>query len=498
MLLMNVFVSGLCIMAIEMSAFRLLAPSFGTTQLLITNVIGTIMIALAVGYWIGGRLGDRHPTPRGIYWLVTGAAALTAAIPLISKPILAWADIAVASQNFGSFLASLGAMVFLFMVPLGMLGMVSPYAVRTSIKNKETAGTSAGRIYSLATVGSIVGTYLPTLIFIPWLGTKATILIFSTAMFLSGSLGLLTTKRARLGVAAAFVMMGFILYPVLGPVKGGPGTLAERESLYNYIHVVKKEGRVLLYLNEGHGYHSVYDPREVLVGGVWDTFLALPAMSAVADEEMNVLIVGLAGGTIANQLSHYWKEKLHVDGVEIDARIIEAADRFFALDRRYLDVHVGDGRRFLAGTDDLYNVIILDAYKQPYIPFHLTTVEFFTKCREHLKPGGVLGINVATFTENPEFLRMIGVTLGAAFRHVYTYEVTNDDVAFKNIVLVASSDPPRLRDLAKAFPNGPSGILSFVERQIRPLALLGKPMVMTDDWAPIEWYVDKTLFSFFH
>ena len=455
MLLVNVFVAGLSIMAIEMSAFRLLAPSFGTTQLLITNVIGTIMIALSLGYWLGGRLGDRHPTPQGIHWLVTGAAMLTAAIPLISKPILVWADTAVASQNFGSFLSSLSAMVFIFMIPLGMLGMVSPYAIRISAKSKETVGSSAGRIYSLATMGSIVGTYLPTLIFIPWYGTRATILIFSAVMLLSGCIGLLTVRRGKITIAALWVVFGCLLYPGLGPVKGGTDTLAEYESLYNYIHVVKNKGRVILYLNEGHGYHSVHDPGKVLVGGVWDTFLALPAMSAHTDEDMNVLILGLAGGTIANQLSHYWQGNLHIDGVEIDGKIIEAADRFFALDRRFLDVHIDDGRRFLAGTDDLYHVIILDAYKQPYIPFHLTTVEFFTKCRDHLRRGGVMGINVATFTENPEFLQMIADTLGAVFPYVYTYEIPNDDVAFKNVVLVAASDPPRLKDLAQAFPNGP-------------------------------------------
>ena len=186
-------------MAIEMSAFRLLAPSYGTTQLLITNVIGTIMVALSVGYWLGGRLGDRYPTPRGIYRLVTGAAVLTAAIPLISKPILVWADIAVASQNFGSFLSSLGAMVFIFMIPLGMLGMVSPYAIRISAKSRETVGASAGRIYSLATVGSIVGTYLPTLIFIPvaWNENDHPDLLRRDAF--ERGIGLLTDRRGRIG-----------------------------------------------------------------------------------------------------------------------------------------------------------------------------------------------------------------------------------------------------------------------------------------------------------
>ena len=315
-------------------------------------------------------------------------------------------------------------------------------------------------------------------------------------MLLSGSIGLLSVRRGKIMIAALWAAFGCLLYPGLGPVKGGTDTLAEFESLYNYIQVVKKNGLVLLYLNDGNGDHSVHDPGSKLVGGYWDTFLALPAMSALTDEELKVLIIGLGGGTIANQLSYYWREKLHIDGVEIDGKIIEAADRFFALDRRFLDVHVDDGRRFLSRAEGLYQVIILDAYRQPYIPFHLTTVEFFRKCRDHLNRGGVVGINVATFRENPEFLQMIAETLGSVFPYVYVYEIPNNDGAFKNVVLVAASDPPRLKGLAQAFPNGPPDILGLVEKKIKPLVMRDKPRVMSDDWAPLEWQVDKTLFNF--
>jgi hypothetical protein len=107
-----------------------------------------------------------------------------------------------------------------------------------------------------------------------------------------------------------------------------------------------------------------------------------------------------------------------------------------------------------------------------------------------------LGINVATFRENPEFLQMIAETLGAVFPYVYVYEIPNNDVAVKNVVLVAASDPPRLKGLAQAFPNGPPDILGLVEKKIKPLVMRDKPRVMSDDWAPLEWQVDKTLFNF--
>ncbi len=496
MLIINVFTAGLCIMAVEMAAFRLLAPHFGTTQLLITNVIGTIMTALAVGYWFGGKLGDRYPAPRGVSWLILAAAVLTGAIPVISKPILNWAGRAMANQHFGSFVSSLAATVFLFMLPLGILGMVSPYAIRVSATKKDALGRTAGTIYSVATAGSIAGTYLPTLVFIPWLGTRATILIFSGLMLAVGAAGLISTRRGGAASVCAAVLLAGLAWTGLGPIRGGEETLAETESIYNYIHVIKRSGRTLLFLNEGHGYHSVHDPRSVLVGGVWDTFLALPAM-ANSRGKIDLLIVGLAGGTVANQFSRFWNDELHIDGVEIDPMIIEAADKYFALDRRYLDVHIGDGRMFLAASDKRYDFIIVDAYKQPYIPFHLATQEFFLECRRHLKPGGLLAVNVATFTEQPEFLLMITDTMAAVFPYLYSFKVENSDVDFKNIVVIASETEPRTRHLAKAFRGGPADVLSSVEKRLEPLAGRDEPRILTDDWAPLEWYVDRTLFSFF-
>lgn len=497
MIFFSVFVAGMCIMGVEMAAFRLLAPHFGQTQLLITNVIGTIMIALSIGYWVGGRLSDRYPRPEGISWIMLGAAVFTGAIPLLSRPILAWAARALASQDLGSFAASLAGTVFLFLIPLGALGMVSPFAIRTAMVDRETVGRTSGAIYCLATVGSIVGTYLPTLLLIPWIGTRATILLFAALMLVTAVAGLLRVRRGAAASASALFLIAALGYSGLTPPAKMENVIAEEESLYNYIRVVERDGRNLLFLNEGHGYHSVYDPESVLVNGVWDTFLALPSMVDVGDGRLDVLIIGLAGGTASNQLSHFWRGDLSIDGVEIDPAIIEIADAHFALDRRHLTVHVADGRTFLAGTQKQYDVIIVDAYKQPYIPFYLATQEFFTSCAAHLSPGGLLAINVATFTPRPEFLIMIEDTICSVFPSVYSYRIDNVDVAFSNIVIVASAKALPTTGLARAFPGAPAEVLTRVEKNIRPIEARSEPMVMTDDWAPIEWYVDKTLFAFF-
>ncbi len=497
MLLVNVFIAGLCVMAVEMTAFRLLAPYFGTTQILITNVIGTIMVALAAGYWIGGRLGDRYPFRRGVCCLLLIAAVLTGCIPLVSRPILHWAGRAVSSQQMGGFVASLGATVFLFMLPLAILGMVSPYAIRVAARDRETVGSTAGRTYAIGTLGSILGTYLPTLLFIPWIGTRATIFVFSGLMLITGGIGLLTTRRGAIASVVALLFVMRIGYGGLGPVKTGPGAVEETESLYNYIQVARRGGRTVLFLNEGYGCHSIFDRDNVLVGGVWDKFLALPAMSGAEGKELDVCIIGLAAGTVANQLSHYWGEGLHIDGVEIDPRIVDMADKHFALDRMHLDVHLEDGRTFLARTERKYDVVIIDAYKQPYIPFHLTTREFFEDVGRHLKPGGVVGINVAVFRKDSEFLSLVIDTMASVFPFLYRCDIDNRDVSFSNIVVVAGHARPHVRGLSAAFPDAPEALLTWVEQRLKPIVGREHPRVLTDDWAPIEWYVDKTLFAFF-
>ena len=171
-LLATVFVTGMSIMAIEMSASRLVAPFFGTSLVVWTNIIGLIMLSLSVGYYYGGRLADRRPEWALLYKLITGAGIGMFIIPYIANPVMSYA----ASGTVGTFLGSLIAVVLLFIVPFTLLGMVAPFVIKLAANTIDDVGNTAGSIYALSTVGSIIGTYLPALLFIPWLGTRRTIL----------------------------------------------------------------------------------------------------------------------------------------------------------------------------------------------------------------------------------------------------------------------------------------------------------------------------------
>jgi len=500
MLILNVFVAGMCIMAIEMTAFRLLAPYFGTTQLIITNIIGCILLAIAIGNWIGGRLGDQYRSARGLSWILLASAFVGLIVFFATRPILGWAARSLSEQDLVSFGAALVITVFLFSIPFIFLGMISPYTVRLMTSHQEHVGRRAGTVFVLGTLGSLIGTYLPTFVFIPLLGSNKTFLLFIGILVITAFLGMFR-QRSRAGTAAA---LGFAALLGLLPMSNVTmdNVIASDESLYNLIQVVEKDERRLLYLNEGHGYHSVYHKDRHLVGGVWDYFLALPAMmprdsEITREDPIDVLIVGLAAGTVSNMYSHFFDGRVRIDGVEIDERITDMARQHFNLDTSALSIYHEDGRTFLSRPRGPYDIIIVDAYKQPYVPFHLTTREFFQRCRESLKPGGVLGINVATFDPDSRLLANIQSTMAGVFPELFRIEIGNFDVNFVNNIIGASNTTPHTANLTSRLADIPSSLLRHVEKSLRPVSVKPEDPVFTDDWAPVEWYVDWSLFNFF-
>ena len=499
-MLFNVFVVGMTIMAIEMSAFRILAPYFGTTQIIITNIIGCILLAIALGNWCGGKLGDRYQSERGLYWIIFSAGILCTIVYLLIQPVLSWSITALSNQEFTNFASTLILSTALLGLPFVVLGMVSPYVVRIITTQPEHVGTRAGSVFLWGTLGSLLGTYLPTFVFIPLIGSAKTLLGFIAVLFLVGVFGLVRTSAKR---AVICLGLGVLLNQLPSfPTQTMGNVVTSQESIYNLIQVVKKDQRNFLFLNEGHGYHSVFQEGHKLVGGVWDYFLALPALqprahAATPNDPLRVLIVGLAGGTIANAYHHFLSDSVIVEGVEIDPEITKVAITHFGLDTSKTTVHAMDGRTFLARTKTLYDIIIVDAYKQPYIPFHLATREFFELSKKRLKKDGVLGINVATFEKDSELLNNIGHTLNSTFRFVQRIPIANDDVQFSNTILAATNTVPNQNLSPSQYPTLPVNILNRVSSRIAAVSSSSSAKIFTDDWAPIEWYTDKSLFSFF-
>jgi len=198
LLLLLVFVAGMASLAVEMSASRLLAPYFGTSLFVWANLIGLLLLYLTIGYYLGGRLADHYPRPTMLYGITSIAALCIGVIPLVSYPILNWCLTTFATYSIGVFYGSLVSIILLFALPIILLGCVSPFAIRLRVEQVGKTGRTAGHLYALSTAGSILGTFLPVLVFLPNIGTYQTFLVFAAALFVVSLLGLLVTHRKRI------------------------------------------------------------------------------------------------------------------------------------------------------------------------------------------------------------------------------------------------------------------------------------------------------------
>ncbi len=379
-----VFVSGMTSLALEMSASRLLGAYFGTSLFIWANLIGLILIYLTVGYFFGGRIADRHPSEKVLCSITVIAAISILVIPFISQSILNLSITGIAQLSVSIFLSSLIGTILLFAVPVTLLGLVSPFAIRLMTKELAQSGSISGSLYAISTFGSILGAFLPVLWLIPTFGVRRTLLIFGVALFAASLWGLRPRWRPSFAIALILLVLP------LGPLKEIPYLQYEKESLYNYIQVTQQpDGSRLLILNEGQAIHSIYypDPNRVLTGWYWDYFLAAPYFNPGFKPQQlhRVGIIGLAAGTIAHQFTKVYGP-VPIDGVEIDPQIVDVGRKYFGMNEPNLHVYTEDGRTFIATTHAQYDVVAIDAFQQPYIPFQLTTREFFAQIRSHLSP----------------------------------------------------------------------------------------------------------------
>jgi len=451
-LLLTVFMAGMTSLGVELSASRLLDPFFGNSIIIWANLIGLVLIYLSVGYWLGGRWADRDPRESTLYQITAWAAFAVGVIPFVSTPILRWSVLGFASYNVGIMIGSLLGVLVLFSVPMTLLGCVSPFVIRLALRDVEHSGNVAGSIYALSTLGSILGTFLPVLLLIPLIGTRRTFLVFSLLLLFISLGGLLRQSRRR-GLVYLWmvaVVVALSLFWGAGPIRADENAVYETESEYNYIQVVKEGGDYWLYLNEGQGIHSVYNPDYVLVYGIWDYFLMAPYFNAppyTSDRVDSLLLIGSAAGTIPRQYTAVYGD-IPIDGVEIDPRIIEVGRQWFDMNEPNLNAIAADGRYYLANVDKRYDVVGIDAYRPPYIPFHLTTVEFFTQVREHLTDEGVVVINAGRTATDYSLVNALASTMKAVYPNVYVLDAPDYGSDLGNSLVVGSVRPTHPGNLA--------------------------------------------------
>jgi spermidine synthase len=482
-----VFVVGAASLGAEIAAARLLAPYFGASTIVWANTIGVVLVALAIGYWLGGRYADRHAHLRGLCRLVLVASALIALIPFAARPFLSFSVDAFEDISVGGFLGSLFGVLVLVAIPVMLLGAAAPWAIRITLREVEHSGEVAGRLYALSTAGSLFGTMISALVLIPFAGTQRTFLAFALALAIVASAGL----GGRF-LVAPLVLAAAIAVPV-GTIKAADTgrVLFEAETEHQYLRVVEQpDGDRVLELNEGQAVHSLLRPGSYLTGDVWDGYLALPFVAG--DRPLRrIAMLGNAAGTVARAYGHFFPHT-GVDAVEIDGELFDVGRRYFDLDNPRMREFAEDARPWLARAEGEYDAIMVDAYRQPYIPFYLATKEFFELARDRLAPGGVVIVNAGHPEGNDDLEKVLGRTMAEVFPTVLRHPIEPT-----NTLLVGSEAPisaGRLRATAASLPAGLRGTAAEAVASLEPRLPGGE--VYTDDRAPVEWLIDSSLLGY--
>lgn len=502
-LYLGVFFAGCASLAVEMSASRLLGNYFGSSNLVWAAIIGLILIYLSVGYTIGGKWADRSPNYETFFSILCWASLLIGLIPLASRPILRLASHAFDEMQIGVLVGSFISVLALFSLPVTLLGTASPFAVRIALQEKEKAGQLSGKIYTISTLGSFIGTFLPVLLLIPAIGTYRTFVAISALLMIVSLIGLWRTVHLK--QALRFIWMPLVLIAATwiglkGYDKQAEGIIYEGESAYNYIQVQQINDFRLLRLNEGQGIHSIYHPTQINFNGSWDQVLVAPFFNDAPiylNEIKHVAILGLAAGTSARQVYQVFPDA-QIDGYEIDPEIIQVGYDLFEMDIPTLDVYIEDARWGITHTDQTYDIISIDAYRPPYIPWHLTTREFFQEIHDHLTPEGALMINVVRILDDRRLVDAMFTTIQAVFPSVYVVDVPDT----LNTIIFATKQSTQSENLILNYialseqSNPPQLLLSTLETAI--LNIQSNPqegVLFTDDLAPVEWITNAMLFD---
>ena len=526
------FFAGMSVMAVELGASRLLAPYFSSSQIVWTIIIGTIMIAMALGNIYGGRSADKNPDPGRLYTRVLIAAVWIAAIPVVGKYIILGISALLIFSVSSNFLivAAFAACMAIFVFPLFLLGTVTPSLAKYTVGNLEESGKVVGTLGAFNTIGSIIGTFVPTFVTIPSVGTSVTFLIFSgillalaIAYFISAvqSSGgnKAVEKRADSGKkesgreqgqenkdsqkerdngrkkspgnAAGKIgtsLLCFLLCCTFGYSDSfafwESGLIYEGESIYNYLQVKENDRSVILYTNVLFGVQSLYMKEGGLTGMYYDYAMAAPLMvDGKAPKDCRVLVLGMGTGTYATQCRKYYGD-MDIEGVEIDDKITALAREYFYLPKD-VPVTTYDGRAYLNAVDEKYDVIMVDAYQDITIPFQMSSAEFFTLVKGHLAPGGVMVVNMSMRGSGEGNMNQyLSDTIGSVFGEVYTVEVTGST----NRELFASDNGNMIGNLeaGRALLEDES-LYAMMERTAGALAKYEPGgYILTDDKAPVE------------
>ncbi|SFV02576.1 spermidine synthase [Alicyclobacillus macrosporangiidus] len=526
-----VTITGAAVMALELAASRFVAPYFGTSMMVWANIIGLILLCMSIGYWMGGRVADRRPHPRLLMSITLAAGLWSALLPAFGQAIFARLSGGILGTPVSVIVVSFAAILLVFAPPVLLLAMVSPFAIRLVQADPSEVGKAAGNLYAFSTAGSLLGTFGTAFGTIPFLGTRATLWLWAALLILVSAVGLGRTAWRWVGASGTAVpAIVALALPSAAPSHTGGQVLYAKDTLYQHVQVEQdRDGAIALVYNEGGGIQSLRRPGDALhEGDYYDDYLVLPDLvsagaevgsagpagatvsgaapaanpsASAADPGPSVLVLGSAGGTIPHLMNVYDRGRfpdLHITGVEIDGDVIPLDYRYFGLSPDDADIVHQDARAYVrqaAAAGKRYDVAIVDAYSQQiYIPFHLSTREFFEEVRSVLTPRGLVALNVNAVSPGSPLLLSMERTVRAVFPHVYVmkargaynYVVIGSNAALRPSSLQAIPENSRLAAVRKEWENGLQDITEAANT---------RGMLLTDDRAPVEMLTDSMIWQ---
>ncbi len=486
-------------MAAEMGLLRLVTPYVGASLPMWASIIALVLVALALGAWLGGRHSRGTRITRSLWILLTATGLLLAVLPL---PLRALLGVMIRVQGAGFVLSGVTFLI-LSGIPLLLAGAVAPLLVQaraTAVGGgespAESPGSAAGLVTAGSTVGSLLGTLVPAFLTLPLLGTSRTFLLAAAPLLLA-ALWIHRVARIPGGVkpgvtALVLLLLGGSLAPMT-VVPRRAHTIATAESAHHHIVVTRApSGRVNLLLDSGLAVQSYYDPSGRSVFGPWPVMAAAPLLVKGARDSnprtvpWKVFMVGMGGGTTARMLVKRFP-RAQVVGAELDGEILRIAKKYMALSNPRIRAVVGDGRRILYRQPDAsQDVILVDAAHRLLVPFHAVTTEMFQLARRKLRPGGVVVLNLVTFARDDRLLDAIAHTGRRSFAHVYRLRVQGS----VNSLVVFSDHPIHRsqlrRKVAVLHPPHFAGFLRWNFSALRPWRSSGPtPRMLTDDRAAV-------------
>lgn len=480
------FGSGAVVMSMELIVSRILTPVFGSSTYTWGSLIGLVLTGLSLGYFLGGKISDRDPKFRKICSIIFSAGLYIVFIPFIAPAILGFTLSELPQNQFSSMFATFALIFF----PTTLLGFVSPYVIKLGTITLRQVGNVSGVLYSVATVGSIFGTFLTIFVLIPTIDVRTILFGLGISLMVLSLLGLKNWPKI-LTIAVIIILFTPSSSIVTGLMPHAGDLIIEIETEYSHVDVVDSDNKRTLYLNGmRHSQMDKENPNDLTLK--YSKYFHLGQLFNPSFDK--VLFVGGGGFSGPKNFLENYPDSL-IDVVEIDSGVIDIAKTYFSLkDNSRLQIFNEDARTFLMNSNEKYDLIILDAFATDYVPFHLLTEEYFQILQEHLEPNGVVVSNLIGSLEGDtsNLPSSVYATMDNSFPTVYVFTTENSLNIVQNLIFVAtqeSNQKNREQLESMSIQNNAEILLegtNYLENYYSSGMRTDSSPILTDNFSPVE------------